>query len=94
MQPAEVRNDILKKNAETHPSGCCNKETRSSTAVEAAMEARPGLVTVHIWSSVRSVRDFKKRYVSKSRYEDRTTIHPQGRQYHCNNSNPVDFPSI
>lgn len=32
----------------TCPSGCCNKDTRSSTAVEAAIEARPGLVTVHI----------------------------------------------
>lgn len=42
---------------ETHPSGCCKRETRSSTAVDDAIEAIPGRVTVHIWSSVRSERD-------------------------------------
>lgn len=39
-----------------NPSGCWMTETRSSTAVAAAMDASPGLVTVHIWSSVRSVK--------------------------------------
>jgi len=29
----------------------------SSTAVELAIDAIPGRVTVHIWSSVRSVKD-------------------------------------
>lgn len=42
---------------ETHPSGCCRTEASSSTAVEAAIDARPGRVTVHISSSVLSVRD-------------------------------------
>ena len=41
----------------TYPSGCCNRDTSSSTAIDAAMGASPGRVTVHIWSSVRSVRD-------------------------------------
>lgn len=41
-----------------YPCGCWRSETRSSTAVEAAIDARPGRVTVHIWSSVRSVSDY------------------------------------
>jgi hypothetical protein len=40
-----------------YPSGCCKTETSSSTAMDAAIGASPGRVTVHIWSSVRSVRD-------------------------------------
>ena len=41
----------------SYPSGCCKREANSSTAVAAAIGASPGRVTVHIWSSVRSVRD-------------------------------------
>lgn len=47
--------------AATYPLGCCKSETMSSTAVELAMEAIPGRVTVHIWSRVRSVRDCRKK---------------------------------
>lgn len=46
------------KDRRTHPSGCCSNDTSSSTAVDEAIEAIPGRVTVHIWSSVRSVRDW------------------------------------
>jgi len=38
----------------------------SSTADAAAIGAIPGLVTVHIWSSVRSVRDYNTR-ISKTK---------------------------
>lgn len=34
--------------ATVYPSGCCSKETSSSTAVEDAIDANPGRVTVHI----------------------------------------------
>lgn len=44
----------------TYPLGCWRSDTRSSTAVDDAIEARPGRVTVHIWSSVRSERDWRK----------------------------------
>lgn len=45
----------------THPSGCCIRETRSSTAEAPAIAASPGLVTVHIWSKVLSVNDCGRR---------------------------------
>ena len=47
-----------------YPRGCWRSEARSSTAVEDAIEARPGRVTVHIWSSVRSVNDWSRKSVS------------------------------
>ena len=42
----------------TDPRGCCTREVKSSTAEAEAMGAIPGLVTVHIWSRVRSLRDY------------------------------------
>lgn len=45
----------------TYPSGCCRSEASSSTAVDDAIDARPGRVTVHIWSSVLSVSDCDER---------------------------------
>ena len=32
----------------SHPSGCWRSDTSNSTAVDAAIEANPGRVTVHI----------------------------------------------
>lgn len=40
-----------------YPFGCWRVEVISSTAVALAMAASPGLVTVHIWSRVLSLRD-------------------------------------
>lgn len=54
----ETHQKKKKEKRETYPSGCCKSDTRSSTAVDAAIEASPGRVTVHIWSSVRSVKDY------------------------------------
>lgn len=42
---------------QTHPSGCCRTETISSTARAPAITARPGRLTVHCWSRVRSLVD-------------------------------------
>jgi endogenous inhibitor of DNA gyrase (YacG/DUF329 family) len=54
---SSVRIRLNKKRDQKNPSGCCMSETSSSTAVEEAIEAKPGRVTVHIWSRVRSVKD-------------------------------------
>jgi hypothetical protein len=43
---------------EVYPRGWVKRETSISTAVADAMAARPGRETVHIWSSVRSLRDW------------------------------------
>jgi hypothetical protein len=43
-----------------YPRGCVNSEMSISTAVADAMAARPGRETVHIWSSVRSLRDCRE----------------------------------
>ena len=47
-----------KTRTKTYPSGCWSSDARSSTAVDDAIEAKPGRVTVHIWSRVLSVKDF------------------------------------
>lgn len=41
----------------THPSLCCRTDTMISTASAPAIIARPGLLTVHCWSRVRSLVD-------------------------------------
>ena len=44
----------------TYPSGWLTRETINSTAKEDARRDRPGRVTVHCWSSVRSFKDYNK----------------------------------
>ena len=45
------------KNLGAYPTGCCSKDMSNSTALTAVMVASPGRVTMHIWSSILSVRD-------------------------------------
>lgn len=51
----------LRTAAMAHPSGCCSTETINSTARAPATMASPGRLTVHCWSSVRSLVDYKHR---------------------------------
>lgn len=50
---------LRQQGEQTDPLECWMIETSNSTAVEDAMDAMPGRVTVHIWSRVRSVKDCK-----------------------------------
>lgn len=56
LVPAQNREVCARLGSGTYPAGCCIIDTKSSTAVLAAILANPGLVTVHIWSSVLSVK--------------------------------------
>lgn len=56
LVPAQNREVCERLGSRTYPAGCCIIDTKSSTAVLAAILANPGLVTVHIWSSVLSVK--------------------------------------
>ena len=44
-----------------YPSLCCRMDTIISTAKAPAIMARPGLLTVHCWSRVRSLVDWKRK---------------------------------
>lgn len=44
----DVGGEVRGEEGRTYPAGCCIIDTKSSTAVLAAILANPGLVTVHI----------------------------------------------
>lgn len=53
------------------PCSCCSRATSSSTASAPAMLATPGRVTVHCWSSVRSLSD----WVGRDKCGDAIRLH-------------------
>lgn len=61
--------------------------------MDAAMEASPGRVTVHIWSSVRSVKDYGQSSAKRFAEEHKTVcIRLQERRCRCNSSIPAGRP--